>query len=185
MPMFNYWNWFFAGSGGRPGYRRLLGWWLLVHLAVGALVAFVVRVDLPTAANSVLFPLASIFVGLAFAWAGNAMALMQSSEIEKLTEQHEGGYAEYVYTYQTAILVILVTMVLWGLAGMRVFAVPKDLAAAPYVAYGVKAALFGLSSMALRECWHVVLGSQWMLLAQHAIRKHSREKRQEDKKNGK
>ena len=173
--MFNYWNWFFAGSGGRPGYRRLLNRWLVVHLIAGAAVSYVVRVDLVTAANSVLLPLAGIFVGLAFAWAGNAMALMQTKEIGQLAEKHEGGFLEYVYVYQTAILVILVTMVLWGLAGMKAFAMPQDEEMLPYFNYAMKSFLFSLSSMALRECWHVVLGSQWMLIAQREIRKREAE----------
>jgi len=182
VPRFNYWNWFFSGIGGRPDYRRLVSWWLLVHMAVGAIVSLLVNVDLPTAANTVLLPLAGILVGLAFAWAGNAMALMQSREIERLAEEHEGGFSDYVYTYQTAILVILVTMVLWGLAGMKAFDLPQGEPIAPHAAYCVKAALFGLSSMALRECWHVVLGSQWMLLARHTIKKHKPENSREDGK---
>lgn len=183
--MFNYWNWFFAGSGGLPGYRRLINRWLLVHAAVGALIALLVNVDLPTAANTVLLPLAGIFVGLAFAWAGNAMALMQSREIERLADEYKGGFADYVYIYQTAILVILVTMVLWGLAGMKAFELPQDERITPYATYCVKAAFFGLSSMALRECWHVVLGSQWMLLAQHTIKKRKPQNGHDDSKDGK
>ena len=173
--MFNYWNWFFRGTGGPPGYRRLLNTWLVVHLIVGAGVSYFVRVDLCTAANSVLLPLAGIFVGLAFAWAGNAMALMQTKEIEQLADKHQGGFADYVYVYQTAILAILVTMVLWGLAGMKAFEMPQGERIGRYVTYATKIFLFSLSSMALRECWQVVLGSQWLLIAQREIKKRGAE----------
>ena len=178
--MFNYWGWLFQGSGGRPGFRRLFDRWLAVHVVVGVIVSLLVKVDLPTAANSVLLPLAAIFVGLSFAWSGNAQALMQSPEINQLADHHEGGFAEYAYTFQTAILVILVTLVLWGLIGLRVFAWFESPQAGWIPRFFLRVVLFTLSSMTLRECWQVVLGSQWMLLAQREIRKRAAEGRKKD-----
>ena len=174
--LFNYWRWFFLGSGGRRGFTRLVNRYLPVHLAIGVIMAFLVKTDIQTAANSVLLPLAAIFIGLSFAWAGNAQALMQSPEIDQLADYHEGGFAEYVYTFQTAILVILVTLVLWGLGGLGVLA--RFTGPTPWALRLIgRVALFGLSSMTVRECWHVVLGSQWMLLAQREIRKKQANKR--------
>jgi len=171
--IFKYWQWFFHGSGGKPGYRRLVDRWLLAHLAIGVSMMLLVRVDIHTATNIVLLPLAGILVGLSFAWAGNAQGLMQSSEIDELSKHHKGGFLEYVFVYQTAILVILVTMIFWGLAGLRVFDVPLP---TPWSKLGtsiLKTVLFSLSSMTLRECWHVVMGAQWMLLAQREIKAHN------------
>jgi hypothetical protein len=34
--------------------------------------------------------------------------------------------------------------------------------------------MFALLSLTLRECWHVVLGAQWMLLTQHEIRRKTK-----------
>ena len=96
----SYWRWFFKGSGAKPGYRRLVNTWIMIHLIVGVIVSFVVPVNLENAANTVLLPLVGILIGLSFAWAGNAQALLQSSEIDKLSEHHEGGFIEYVFTYQ-------------------------------------------------------------------------------------
>jgi hypothetical protein len=175
--LFSYWSWFFVGSGAKPGYRRLVNRWLLLHLAVGVLLAYVVKVNLVTAANSVLLPLVGILVGLSFAWAGNAQALMQSQEIDRLTEYHAGGFREYVFVFQTTILAILVTLVLWALAGLQVFDLFWPTAERHYVYFSIKVVLFSFSSLTLRECWHVVLGAQWMLLAQREIRKKKREKR--------
>jgi hypothetical protein len=166
---FDYWRWFLKGSGGKTGYKRLLlNWWTIVHIVFGLILTFLVKADVKTAANSVLLPLAGIFIGLCFAWAGNAQALMQSDEIEKLSRHHEGGFVEYVFVYQTAILVVLVTLVLWGLAGLGVF---ESLCSCAGGSFVVKIVLFFLSSITLRECWHVVMGAQWMLLAQHEIKK--------------
>jgi hypothetical protein len=179
---FNFWKWFFCGSGGRSGLRRLVNHWLILHLCIGALLSFVISVDLQTSANCVLLPLAAIFIGLSFAWAGNAQALMQSPEIDRLANHHKGGFAEYAYAFQTSILVILVTMVLWGLAGLRVFAIFESQDAIWWTKYAARIPLFGLSSMTLRECWHVVLGSQWMLLAQREIRRKLTEQKDQEEK---
>lgn len=170
---FSFWQWFFRGSGGKPGFRRLLNRWVLIHGIIGLLIAFSVEVDLQTAANSVLLPLAGILVGLSFAWAGNAQALMQTKEIDALAEHHEGGFVEYVFVYQTAILAILSTMVFWGLAGLGIFekALPK--VTTPIAYFGIKALLFTMASLTVRECWHVVMGAQWMLIIQKEIKKRS------------
>ena len=175
--LFSYWSWFFVGSGAKPGYRRIVNWWLLLHLAMGFLLAYVVKVNLVNAANSVLLPLVGILVGLSFAWAGNAQALMQSPEMGRLAEYHEGGFSEYVFVFQTAILAILVTLILWALAGLQVFDLFWPTAKRHYVYFSVEVVLFSFSSLTLRECWHVVLGAQWMLLAQRKIRKKEHEKR--------
>jgi hypothetical protein len=171
----SYWNWFFKGSGGKPGYRRLLTTWIFLHLAVGFIIASLVKIDLATSAKAVLLPLAGIFVGLSFAWAVNAQALMQSSELEKLSEYHEGGFIEYVFVFQTAILAILVTLVFWGLAGLQIFDLRWPTVDNPRLYFILKAFLFTFSSLTLHECWHVVMGAQWMLLAQRQIKKRMKD----------
>jgi hypothetical protein len=167
---FKFWHWFFRGSGGKPGFRRLLNRWVVFHAIVGFTLACVVDVELVTAASAVLLPLAGIFVGLSFAWVGNAQALMQSDEINQLADQTKGGFVEYVFTFQSAILIILVTLILWGLAGLKVFDTRWPTPAITNWYFGVKAILFTMASMTLRECWHVVMGAQWMLIAQREIK---------------
>lgn len=172
----NFWRWLVKGSGARPGYRRLINAWFMVHIGVGFGLSSVVPVDLVTAANAVSLPLVGILIGLCFAWAGNAQTLLQVSEIEELTDFHEGGFAEYLFVYQTAILTILLTLVSWALAGLGVFdhTWPTPTSGRSY--FVVKIVLFALSSLTLRECWHVVLGVQWMLLMRREI-KYARNKR--------
>jgi len=165
--VFGYWSWLLYGSGGKPGYQRFLNPWLCLHAAVGVLLAIVVPVDSATAANLVLFPLAGIFVGLAFAWAGSAQSLMQNWAISRLGDYHPGGFQEYPYIFQTAILTILATMVLWGLVGLRVFDCVTKAVVGRLI---VKLILYSLLSVSVRECWQVVLGSQWLLISQREIR---------------
>ncbi len=170
--MIGFWQWFFKGSGGKPGYRRIVNKWMFLHLSIGCLMAALVQVDLSTSANAVLLPLVGILIGLSFAWAGNAQALMQTTEIKRLSDYHKGGFVEYVYAYQTAILAILTTLSMWGLAGLQVFdkAWPTPDATIGY--FVVKSILFLLASLTLRTCWHVVLGAQWMLIVQKKIKEH-------------
>jgi hypothetical protein len=170
-PSISFWRWFFRGTGGKAGFRRLINRWLLFHLALGAGLARIITIDLGTAANAVLLPLAGVLVGLSFAWGGNAQALLQASEIEKLAEKHEGGLSDYAFTFQAAILCVLLTLVLWGIAGLQIFDKAWPTAARPYTYFAVKTMLFTLSSLTVRECWHVVLGAQAMLLSRYFVKR--------------
>lgn len=172
----SFWWWLVKGSGGHSGLWRLfLNRWVILHLVIGVGLAFLVPVCLRQAASIVLIPLIGILIGLSFAWAGNAQALMQSSEIKELTKHHKGGFTEYVFIYQTAILVILVTLVVWALAGLSVFDDVWPTQGRRIWYFVVEAVIYALSSMTLRECWQVVLGTQVMLIVQTKI-KEAKEK---------
>lgn len=178
----SYWHWLFRGSGAGPGYRRIADRWLFVHLLVGVFISTIVRIDLTACANTVLLPLVGILIGLSFAWAGNAQALMQSTEIGLLSEHHEGGFVQYVYLYQTAILVIIVTLVFWGLAGLHIFDKSWPTPDCNICYFGTKVFLFTLSSLTLRLCWQVIMAAHWMLLAQKEIKEHLRNKKNDVEK---
>lgn len=163
-----FWKWLFWGLKDKPGYHQLVNRWLAIHVLVGIVVASVVDMSLDKAAQTILLPLAGIFVGLSFAWIGNAQALLQENEIVALAKHHPDGVQTYVYTFQLAILIILITLILWGLAGLEVFdscifldKLPKFIA---------EIALYFFSSLTLRECWHVVMGSQLLILSRIKIR---------------
>jgi hypothetical protein len=169
-----YWRWFFFGDGtSRPGILKFANLWLFFHALIGILLASAIPVRLDEASKTFLIPLAGIFVGLSFAWGGNAQALLQTTEIEEMTGKHSGGFASYVYTFQTAILVILATLIMWGFAGLDVFDKLWPTPFRPHSYFAVSATLYGLASIAMRECWHVVLGVQMLLLARRAIRERS------------
>jgi len=178
---FSFWRWMAKGSGSKPGYRRLVNKWLVFHLAVGAVFALIVPVTLATAASTVLLPLAGILIGLSFAWAGNAQALLQASEVEEMTEFHPGRFTEYVFAYQAAILAILVTLVFWAIAGFEVFDKQWPTPVHKKLYLATKVLAFTLSSLTLRECWHVVLGAQWMLLSKKVIRDSERSSRRKER----
>jgi len=167
----SFWVWFFRGRAGEAGWRRVVNSWLILHVVVGVTVSWLVPVRLDEAAKAVLLPLVGVFVAMSFAWVGTAYAIVQTEEIDALAEQHPGGIESYVFPFQTAILILLVALTAWGLAGLGVYD-RKCLMSCPAWGYSaISAGLFGLGSLTIRECWHVVLGSQMLLLYQRAIRK--------------
>jgi hypothetical protein len=178
----NYWKWLFKGKtddegkDNKSGLRRFLDRWLVFHIFFAVVLSYVVPISLKDAANTVLLPLAGIFIGLSFAWGGNAQALLQTEEIRDFTEHHPGGFQEYVFVYQTAILLILITLILWGFAGFDIFDQywPTTCRKLPYKI--ICALLFGFASLTVRECWHVVMGAQNLLLIRHRIIKKRKDK---------
>lgn len=173
----HYWRWFFRLHAGATGWRRFLDWWLLFHCLTAAAMALWVRADLREASNAVLLPLAGVLIGLCFAWGGNAQTLLQTDEIELLAKHRPGGIREYVYVYQTAILVVMASLVLWGIAGLGVFDDTWPTGGRPGMYLCTKWFLFFTASVTLRECWHVVLGAQSLLVLRATIR-DKREKAQ-------
>lgn len=158
-----FWKWFFLGLQSRSGLARLLfNRWTLVHITLGVTLAWAIDKPLSDIATGFLLPLASILVGLSFAWAGNAQALLQTDEVEKIAPHVSDGIETYLYSFQAAILVILITMTLWGLAAVGIFT-PIALPAEMF--------LFFLASLAVRECWHVVIATQLLILTRYTIRK--------------
>jgi hypothetical protein len=111
-----YWRWLLVGYEQGPGIRKFLDVWLLLHLAAGVILAYIVQVELAEAAKTILLPLAGVLVGLMFAWGGNAQAVLASDEFDDIASRHPGGVEEYAFTFQSAILCLLTTLALWGLA---------------------------------------------------------------------
>ena len=163
-----FWKWLVRGLEDKPGYHQLMNRWLIVHVIAGIVAALAVDMSLHKAAQTILLPLAGIFVGLSFAWIGNAQALLQENEIVALAKHHPDGVQTYVYTFQLAILIILVTLILWGLAGLEVF--DSCLFCSKWKKFIIEVILYFFSSISLRECWHVVMGSQILILSRIRIR---------------
>lgn len=172
----SYWQWLIRGSGGKPGFLRFVDWWLPIHIGIGILLSAKVPYNLEDSATSILLPITGVLIGLTFAWSGNAQALLSSPEIDALAEHRVGGLMEYVYSFQNAILLILVTVISWGIAGLGVIdaILSKDFNEISY--FWLSTGLYTLISLTIRECWHVVLFSQWLVLVRHEINKANNRK---------
>jgi amino acid permease len=176
--LLNYWGYFIKGIDCEPGITSIIvRWWNILHIAIGIGLALYVPIQMNAAASVVLFPLIGILIGLAFAWSGNSQALLQTKEIHELADYHEGGFVEYVYLYQNAVLLILVTLIIWGIAGLSFFdeVWPTPERSKSYLV--VEATLYTFLCASVRECWRVVLDTQRMLIVQREIKKIEDEKK--------
>lgn len=169
----NYWRWFFLGLSGQPGILKFVNYWMPFHLLIASIIALNLKVSIQDAASVLVLPLAGVFIGLTFAWSGNAQALMQSDDLVEMFEQHKDGLRNYVYTFQNAVLCLLITITLWGLAGLGILS--GNWFQGLYQMFLIKLSLFFFSSLSVRECWHVILGSQFFILAQRDIRKFQKD----------
>lgn len=168
-----FWEWLFIGiEKSKPGVLKLADRWLFVHCLIGLVLAYFSDLKIYEAASTFLLPLAGVFVGLSFAWAGNAQALLQDTHIEQLAQKNPEGIEGYIYTFQLAILVILITLGAWGIGALKIFDAPK--LGSCFVSFLIETCLFSLASLTFRECWHVVLGSQILILTRHKIKKASK-----------
>jgi hypothetical protein len=161
----SFWPWMI-----HVGLRRFWDRWLLVHLVVGGVLAQFVPGKLSEFATNALIPLASILVGLTFAWSGNAVTLLQSTEVQRVGRADGGDrYRAYIFTYQGAVFIVLTLMTLWLLLAGKV--VEAWQVTTIYWARMVGRTLtFAFSSLAMRECWHACVGVQQMLLMQVLVR---------------
>ena len=162
-----FWKWLFLGLEDGPGYHRVVNWWLLLHIATGIIITCASEVPIHEAAQAFLLPLAGILIGLTFAWTGNIQALLKEKEIQKLAEHHPDGIQVYMYIFQLAMLVILVTVVAWGLAGLRIF----DAINCHNFHVFIEFSLYFLASLTLQQCWRVVQGSQMLIYVRYQVQK--------------
>lgn len=173
----DFWKWLFHGSGGAsPGIFRLLTGWLLFHILVGIGVAFAVPLEVSRAAQVVLIPMAGVFVGLTFAWVANVQMILLTDEIERLAKYVEGGYPTYVFSFQLGMLIVLASLVMWGIAGLGVFDSSECIFRPGLMCSNIaKVVLFSSVSVALRECWHLIKASMILLVYRQEIRDVTRE----------
>lgn len=160
--MVSFWSWFFRKENTKPGWKKLFHRvWTPLFLFVGAFLSYVVPGSIQESALSGILPLAAIFIGMAFAWSGNALALIQSSTFKMAARRHAGGVREYAFTFQLATLSLLFTVVIWGMGALGIFDSHNFL---PSLYPVTKSVLFFVACVSLRECWQVMLAAQQMLI---------------------
>lgn len=163
--LWDYWRWFFFGLKDRPGYKGFCDRWLLPHMLIAAFLTLWIKTSLQNDSISVTLPLSGVFIGLSFSWAGVFHAALISPEGQALVKKHPDGLKNYLYKYQTSILVTLVTLILWALYGIGAFQICDG--HLKLVKNAIRFILFFLSSLTVRESWHVVLGNQILALTRY------------------
>ena len=100
--------------------------------------------------------------------------MLQTPEIEELSDYFDGGMDSLAFSYQLAVLVLFVVLVLWGLASVGVFDETWPVGGTLWgdrFYFAVSIVLYGSWSMAIRSCWHVVGNAQRLLVSRHRMRK--------------
>lgn len=163
---FDFKRWLLKGSNGvAPGWKCLTPGWPW-HLSVALSLPFAVQKNPSEIASSILLPLVGALIGLTFAWAGNANALLQTDEFQLVRRTAKVGIEEYVNYYQLVILIVLATCVGWGIVGLGPFGESKH-----YVWINRLALfpLFFLTSLAIRESYFVVDFARQKLIAREMV----------------
>lgn len=167
-----FWGWLFRGTSGKAGYHHLLQSWLVLDVLFGAAMTWINPLNLQETARIFLVPFAGIFVGISVGWAGHAHTVLRTDELEEIANYVDGGMEGIVWEFQLAILALLVTIVLWGLAGLGIF--DPAWRASAYV--GISFLLYTGSSLSVRVCWNVVGNAQRLLVTRTRMRKERRGK---------
>ena len=101
--------------------------------------------------------MAMIFVGLCFSWSGQAASLLGNEKLKSFFDKHPDGPMNYIYTYQMGLLLLLVTVIYWGVMALT----PEKLPCV--VGDALKMVGVALFSVSVRECWALSLGISYML----------------------
>lgn len=153
----SYWKWLIRGSkGGSPG--LLLYWnpWLLFHLAVAFVLASLVK-DASTS-QAVIIPFVSILIAVTVAWCGNVTAILNTDEIIELSDNHPVGIETYTFSVLNVVLCLLITIVSWTLYSLGLGN-----------CFIGRTWVFFMSSLVIRECWHLILFVQMLTIARTRI----------------
>lgn len=138
-----FWTWFFRGSEkSKPGLIDLF--WsistMFCVLAAATLSYFAQRMEFYELARYAIFPLTGVFIGVSFAGASFAFSKLQSDSVRELISRDKKGIEYYVFGYQSAVLLLLISVVYCALGAMEIFSF----------------VLFFLLGMSIVQCWRVI-----------------------------
>lgn len=162
----SYWAWLFRDSGkGRPITKSYCNKWLIVHIIIAILLTKFLEVD-HVSAISLSVPFMGVLIAITVAWCGNIISLLNTKEITNFSKYYHGGIRGYAFTIQSAILILFLTIISWALYGFKLFS------------YAFIPFLF--SSIAIRDCWHVILFTQLLTIIRAEIILENDEKQQKE-----
>ncbi|WP_346689674.1 hypothetical protein [uncultured Cloacibacillus sp.] len=174
----NFKYWFLVGYGYKPGYRRLIDRHSFIDVFIGTVLACCVPTSLKEAATTILFPLTGILVGVCASWAGPAQEVLTSKDVIPFLEKHKGGIQEYFFILQTVIFVMLVSIILWGLAGIGIFETlgNNENNCVRHIYIGVSFLLYAVLSLSIRTCWEAVSYAHHIMYTKIQLQKIKQQK---------
>ncbi len=174
LEVVGFWSWLFVrDTDGSRGLTNVINWWLVVHAAIGLLLAGLASAAPIDIARGIALPGAAILVGLAFGWAGRSASLLQDRSFSKFLINNGPPAEGYVYSFQLAILtVLLLVAVSLGIiaGGLRV-----SFGSAYWDDLTNRFVLFLTASVAVRECWGVIYFVNKLTLQYYRLREQELE----------
>lgn len=150
----NFWGWFFRRSEtSRSGLIDLFcGFSTLFCVLVAVLLSYFARcMEFYELARYAIFPLTGVFIGVSFSGASFALSELQSDNIRKLIFRERKGIEYYVFGYQSAALLLLISVGYCALGAMKIFSfVPFNWQ------HLLTFVLFFLLGMSVVQCWKVI-----------------------------
>lgn len=154
-PVPGFWTWLIRRDiHGDRGLANIVNKWLIFHLVVGGGFAYFLDVEAEMVAKTVALPGAAILVGLAFGWAGRSASLLQDKNFSEFLIQNGPPPDGYVYSFQLAILAVLVfigTALILVVGGFGITSGSHSLDAVAN-----RVLLFTVGSIAVRESWGII-----------------------------
>lgn len=168
----NYWKWFIKGCGKKSGYRTIFNVWLVLHFIIGIILAFLttnMHIDFAKLSDALLFPFCGLIISLIFSWGTNMYALLQSRENVLSFKFLRGGIPHQVFVFQTAILIIMITFILWGFSSIGFFEGKITFETSTYfllpgTLFFIKILSFTLTSLTIHISWSIVKKSNMLLI---------------------
>lgn len=161
-----FWAWFINGTGAKAGWKNLVGRSTVFQLLAALALSLSVRKSPDLIASSVILPVTSIAVALAFAWGAASLPLLTSKPVRRLGRANSGGLPEFANYFQLAMLVILSCVAGWGITAAGPYEVSFD---PHWPNFTVVLVLFYVTAVAFTECWSVIDLARTLFLAAAAI----------------
>jgi|LSQX01.2.fsa_nt_gb hypothetical protein len=172
----NMWEWFFVGledenGKSKSGLSTFLNCWLIFHGVFAILCSLFIKVSIFDLSKIMIIPILSVFVGISISIMGVALSLVVSDELIKISEDEPAGIEMIIYGHQIAILVLMITLVLWLLPS--IFENSVIISNRILLAFCAKFVLFFALSLSVRECWHVIKRTTRTMIAIIAVKESS------------
>lgn len=170
-----YWCWFL-----KYGYKGIINKWLVIHFVVGISLAMLSGNNLKEISIAVIFPVSGMLLSVCMAWSGAFSALINTPEILQLIEKIKtpDRDVKYIYSYQTSVLVLVSTTVIWAIMAIIGQTVENAIIMHCYyedIAFlSIKTAIFSTSSIAVRETWGITKYANSLQVAKTKISGHNK-----------
>ena len=164
-----FWPWFFARDGRKTGWRLIGIRWLFLDCIAAGLLTFSLNADGFIFAEKALFPAASILMGMAVAWTGQASAIVSSEKFHEKIISQDRRLEDYLYGYQMSILILFMTigyMAIMAAGGFKFYIYDPTISKICSSFF-----MFFLVSISTRECWSIINFTNLLSLLDGLIKK--------------